>query len=519
MAASQLDIDSRQKNTTLQGYDQIVALSQNNVNASFAFLSENSDILKAINIDVENEGTMTAVLDPPTVEFVVDSEAHKAVFFLNLRSGSFEFWTGHGPSSVKNTANFKNWVFALNVNLNLSLLEQNQVPQSVINTVRVPGSYSVHQLLLDFQTADIASFDVSRSKFPGIQSLDKVAVDVYFQMYIGKYIALLKQGGHNILGHAISVPDSTVANPEAPTFPPTKLQLQTYAYRSGGTGAVQPGNGYNSLLFLEMTGPGDRPLPTAMLNWSGNFIIPNLAGTMAISKRNFWDGYLLPKLEAINKSTLLIITDVNRTAFNADYAWKTIAGKTPITWTNTSNGATFNFKSSKSDDIDAEIAHYRAEANSSVSNKVEWTAGSSVINCSGETTGYAKALTMLLGVEENCWCNVSVKWSFTITLKSVQNGGLEVDVSAPNVTPSSSVDGDLLGGLENKTFGGLTGMDTDMVASIKDGMQTDQWESDLEKALNGVNHFVFPAGGVFFMKNPLFNAEGDLLTELTYKQL
>ena len=42
-------------------------------------------------------------------------------------------------------------------------------------------------------------------------------------------------------------------------------------------------------------------------------------------------------------------------------------------------------------------------------------------------------------------------------------------------------------------------------------------EQRIENALNHVNTFVFPGGRQFFMRNPAFNKNNDLLLELEYK--
>lgn len=43
-------------------------------------------------------------------------------------------------------------------------------------------------------------------------------------------------------------------------------------------------------------------------------------------------------------------------------------------------------------------------------------------------------------------------------------------------------------------------------------------ERQLQDALNGQGRFVFPGGGTFDMKDPLFNRAGDLMIGLTYKK-
>ncbi|KAF8253325.1 hypothetical protein K440DRAFT_657304 [Wilcoxina mikolae CBS 423.85] len=517
--ASQADISSRQINTTTQGYDQIVALSQNNINASFAFLFENNDAFRTIDIDVPDEGTMNADMNPPTVEFVVNSELHKVYFFLNFDTGTFEYWTGHGPSSKKHDISMKDWVFAFAVNLDLSLLDAQRVPEDVQKRIKVPGSYSVSQLLLDFQTADLDAFSIDKSSMPGLDLTPGRDVDqkAYLTLYLNKYVEQLKGGEHNILGYAVTVPDPAVANPYAPTFPPTDLQFQTYAYRSGGDASAPPQPGYNMLLFLEMT--EHRPFPPAALNWSGNWLIPNMAGTMAISKQNFWNRYLLPKLVDINHKTIVHISSVRVSGLNTTWSWnKYDEGLKDYSWKDTTNGATFHYESSQSDSENDGLAKFNGDANSSVDNKIQWTAGSPTINVSGRTYMHAGLDQHILGIPEEAWVMSAVDWHFDMTLNSVHDGSLEVKVTDPVVTPSRDDGGDLLGKLENSIGGNISSIASDIESNILRGLQTDTWKSQIENALNGQQHFVFPGGGTFDMKNPMFNNEGDLIVELTYKQ-
>ena len=43
-------------------------------------------------------------------------------------------------------------------------------------------------------------------------------------------------------------------------------------------------------------------------------------------------------------------------------------------------------------------------------------------------------------------------------------------------------------------------------------------QQNLENELNGQGRFIFPGGGSFEMKDPIFGNAGDLLIALTYKQ-
>lgn len=98
------------------------------------------------------------------------------------------------------------------------------------------------------------------------------------------------------VGYAAATEKPEGVNNQAPTFPPTDLIFQRYNYVAPGSN--QPHSGLdedgdkNMLLYLEMT--DHLPFPQErLLAYSGNFAIPGMSGTIAISKVNFWNNFLL----------------------------------------------------------------------------------------------------------------------------------------------------------------------------------------------------------------------------------
>ncbi|KAJ1547480.1 hypothetical protein HK096_002709 [Nowakowskiella sp. JEL0078] len=511
----------------MEGFDQIVALSQNNINMSLKHLFlNNPNIYQNLKIDVTDEGTMTAVMNPPTVELIVENEEHKVYFFLNFKSGTFEYWNGHGPNSTKDSLSMDGWVFAFKVNLLLSELDK--IPDSVNsridkNLVDNPDSYSVSQLLLDFQTADLAEYDQEKSKLIGLTPGLEVKQKTYLLMYLTDYIESLKTGSHGILGYAITVKKPELANLTASSFPPTSLKFQIYPYLSGGDANAPkiPGSGYNMLLFLQMT--GGRKIPADILNWSGNWIAPSppsnlmMAGTMAICKQNFWDGLLLPVLEDINKLTVqganaIFIDAMSLNPSDPDLQLH------DFSWKSSNKGSlTFDYTKSK----EKKYFGGSEKAENSIDNQILWTAGSPVIKISGNAN-------IKISTEEDPTSSfgsvlfesktANIDWNFTLTLSSVNDGSLTVNASEPQVTASSSHE------LAPTNLFGITfssGFDKatiELQNNLESKIDIDNITKTIKNTLNGQNKFVFPGGGTFSMKNPLFNDESDLLVELTYNQ-
>ncbi len=79
--------------TNLQGYDTVVALTQNNINANLKYLTGAKDgILPEVTLKIDAEdATLKAVMAPPTVKLNVPNQNHTVVFIVSLRKGYFEF--------------------------------------------------------------------------------------------------------------------------------------------------------------------------------------------------------------------------------------------------------------------------------------------------------------------------------------------------------------------------------------------------------------------------------------------
>jgi hypothetical protein len=118
------------------------------------------------------------------------------------------------------------------------------------------------------------------------------------------------------IGYALNTANPETVNVAAPTFPPTSFRFQNYEYIAPGSSTPTDGAGAkgdnNVLCYLEMT--ENRPLPVELLTYSGNFVTPDMDGTIVISRGIFLDRYLLKTSEPV------LLNILNRYT----YAW--IAG-------------------------------------------------------------------------------------------------------------------------------------------------------------------------------------------------
>ena len=106
------------------------------------------------------------------------------------------------------------------------------------------------------------------------------------------------------------------------------------------------------------------------------------------------------------------------------------------------------------------------------------------------------------------------------SLTSVRDGALGVDTTptySVSEGPQTSVDW-----TGKSNVGGTYPTQGEMRQSMKEYldrvMEKLDLATDVAEAFETHSQFVFPGGGTFFMKDPQFNEDGDVVVGLTYKQ-
>ena len=520
----------------LQGFDQIVAVSQDQINASLdAHFSLDPQSLE-FNAQTESGDTMSGTMNPPTVKLFVEFEPFKCRFSLHFVSGSFTYYTmrivNGKPEVVTHECPIDKWTLAFTVNLGLDKLSS--VPKEIADKIRIPGSYSVSQLLLDFTTADLMSFDPELSETPGIdvplgKSPERDGKLAWFiQIYLEE---LMLTTNHNILGYAVTVPDPSVANPVAPSFPPTSVQFQTMDYR-GSLPSKVPQGGLDCFLFLEMT--DNRAAPHTLIDWTWNFVEPPSSppgpregGCMVIANANFWDAFFVPRATFLNRVALDTLnrvaggytTDSNIDAedlgwtisptrpSDSDLAWKS-KSPTSIEWDwsyNTEGGGELNPYWHKND------------------TKVTVALDANTIRFSAHTHFYRKSIDIIpgrFGLKFTNTLDARMDWGFVFTLTSLADGSLGVDTTPMySVSDGPEVDVDYTSSSNVSREEVETQLRDSLKKELEGAVDNLDFVNDIAEAFKThCSHFVFPGGGTFFMKDPQFNDYGDVVVGLTYKQ-
>ncbi|QIX02071.1 hypothetical protein AMS68_007588 [Peltaster fructicola] len=531
-------------------YDQVIALTQGNINESLQYYYDiNSEALK---FDVKVKGAIRAQLQgeilAPTVELIDEDNNDKALYCLTFDRGSkYITFVQEDPEDdnsryVPQSQDASGWKLAFEVNFGLSKLTS--VPENIREQINKPGDYSVSQLIVIFGTADTLTFNWERSTIK-LKGNDAIAdARTAFKLFVDRWLTATKMrdepAKHNVLGYAVTTPDPTAIELAAPSFPPTSVRLQTINHRPNGDASQgSTGSDFNAFLFTEMC--GNREMITSDLPWSGDFFYESIGGTLLMSKSIFFDDYISKALapinimgkRAANEMALRLIGDrlgpwaISDNESDADNNEFQVDGKNlRHSW---DRRRSHPWQESR---ILTMTAHFHTEVSTHVwmlnSNSFifrRWLKFESTIEGNVVDPIFQKysAGTLRLSMTATCTADS------IFTMSSVEaTGKLDIDVEnkAPvidaQVQPNH--DGPVPSALSAVGLGDLLNIGADDVKSkIRGALESTARDSaevgnSLQEAVNNQGKFVFPGGGTFDMKDPLFTNDGDLIMGLVYRK-
>ncbi|KAF3927474.1 hypothetical protein ABW21_db0209122 [Orbilia brochopaga] len=332
---------------TLQGYDQVIALSQGHINQtlkrSFKINKKRMAQFKAIIGTDTNEPdyALEGTIDPPTIELIDADKGDHAIYKIKFQKGAkytyWDYWGAIDPNNKRGghrkfEIQADGWVLAFFVRFAMERCER--IPDHIKEIVMKQSPYSVDQLVVDFDTANLINFDWERSIFPNLTDKE-VLLDAKTHMseFVNQWLIRLKDAeksqSHNILGYTVKLDvegNASISREQLlkrigdtpPSFPPIKVQFQTMANKLHAADKGHPADPDNAVLFTEMCGnsgdnsarplvsvpgapPGPRPIPQHDLQWSGQWFYGSAGGTLAMSKENFQE-FVGKLIEPIHKS-------------------------------------------------------------------------------------------------------------------------------------------------------------------------------------------------------------------------
>ncbi|MEW6492916.1 MAG: zinc dependent phospholipase C family protein [Cyanobacteriota bacterium] len=511
--------------TQNKGFDTVVALTQKTINAKLRRLFDLGILQPTLNITLlKNAGTLSAQMTAPTVRIRTTNQEsvtdpHSVLFVLHFTSGLLTGWDGFGPEAKPKVTQFSAGDLGFKVNLNFEAAEMDTAPSAVKEAVNKLknlglGMFSMQQLVMDLQNANLAEYD------PEVTSLPKeLASNPIFMACLQLYFQDLKSKNGNILGYAITVKDdSTVANSERPSFPPTDLTFGTHLYEP------QPGQPLNhdldTLYYLVMN--QNHPFPQNVMP-AGNFIDvdrPDIDGRMAIAKSIFVDQFLIPHLS----TTITLETDLSQESDRV-VSMKTRNGAGTLTAVNNE----WNYQVSK----DIQWGSHEGGGKTFPSDiywKVEHTCnvsipvGTNIVSISGQSLIYS-SVECWAGVKkhalsEKVWVQSTIQWSLQLVFPPVSsNGSLAVNVTQQVHDPVSKSGGNFLGQFEHIVNPNVDKEAASIAQTLKDTLSKIDIQRAVTHAFEGHNAFFFPGGDTFDFSDPVFNANQDLVATVTIRGL
>ncbi|MCJ1293206.1 hypothetical protein MMC34_004759 [Xylographa carneopallida] len=299
-----------------------------------------------------------------------------------------------------------------------------------------------------------------------------------------------------------------------------------------------------------------REFPRDDLKWASDWFYESLGGTLAMSRRIFGDRFLMEQLKFVfpnlvdlahrigyimappyfrNKTKWLLSDskpsetelptsvdgtnkgstglDVNHLwARNKEHKWNESIAVTDLNWT-------FKVDSNVKCESAPKIGQGRVE----ITPKIVVNSTTSL-----DLRGVPDAVFKLDIVN-----SVTVAWPMVLVLHSVEtSGSLVVDMQIPECKPTTSFWFDLKSLMDyvpelKATINHMIN-ETEFIAEAKALFAKEQAKelisgftkvaTTVTDVLNVQKNFIFPGGGTFDMKSPVFNKAGDLMIGLTYKK-
>ncbi|KAI8942386.1 hypothetical protein NX059_000460 [Plenodomus lindquistii] len=558
-------------------YDQVIALSQNHINETLQYHYDNNEDLKIIKTKLDTAGSkLRGKIDAPQVQLIDKEGADQALYCLSFTEGTFYWYEAKPqetndpddsdapppmPAFVQRSVPLEGWKLAFYVDF--AMKKMDVIPESVRSQLNNPGSYGVDQLLIDFGTAHTMTFDWIHSEltnFPDKKS--EVAARGAVSLLISQWLEGMRatEGNHNVLGYAVKVkPDQISKIPNSdPSFPPTAVRLQTINHRpEGKEDKISPASGHNAFLFTEMTGKDgpDRLRATKDLPWSGDFFYQSFGGTLIMSRDIFWDKFVKERLNDVNQLAVLALNVAAKKLAPPDMAklmpspgWYLTSKSTDMDtakaaqWSST-NGLITEYKWNAysyfiyDHEVTGPNHMYEYKVTSQVRHQLcpEVGTGNFYLDCKVELqtelkVGFGGFLDGLASFTARTACSYSNTLKVSLAAAD-SGGGLSVVATGSTSKPKIQADA-YMGGLAKtvidaipgirEMYGGHSEAEAYRAAAVEIIESSTEHAvasaAKLQEALSGQRRFVFPGGGTFDMKSPIFNNKGDLLIGLSYRK-
>ena len=559
--------DASRMGITLQGYDQVIALSQANINETlrrhFAVLDA-KDELGTFEAEARISSIKAQVL-APTIELIDEANADGALYVIHLGEGIYTTRIKVDGKLQEVEISTDGWELAFDVDFAFKPVLK--IPDHITRQVPLPGGYSVQQLVINFgDITRIIQLDPKRSKFSIPDSSKELvkptSIEAGLQLFLNEYLKekLQKKDGHNILGFAVKADQAP--QDRLPEFVPTDSKVQIVGHRSDNKEkSFRKDNPYNAFCFTEMI--RKRTMPSTEIRYSGNWFYESIGGTLAMSRTLFWDLFIVNKIKNTHvkavEMSALVLGLLARTKFSGTEwcidnskpsrddmcgSYKGSAGWGDLAYTTSYKSSELQHWNKK----DSELVNFWFSPRSTVHTlakpsarkgeitiqqdiEISWELGGKLSNYFYVTLITAVAA---LAFNANIRCSLNLTITTTISLKAVPStGDLQVETNSRTTRKDYEPLNIHIGGLGkalpesvHKLINEWADMSSKDYHNGKEklddaikGLESTFTDvgSSIKNDLNNQNKFIFPGSGTFDLKDPIFSDKGDLMLGLTYR--
>lgn len=308
--------------SVLKTVDMVISISEDTINYQFSELRRQEIIEPIWNIVTFNDGTSQVNLSKaefdeaikplkyrrpkrpeyscafyadvadPTIK-ILNGESNTVLLSILFQQGTMHYWSGFGPTAIREEANMEGWVYAFGVGIgsikkdviadpDLSWMLTDESRESVKEAISTTGLdqkyFTVESLFLDLENANYLAFDAAASNFKNkAGSTIADAALLQLQSLLSNYFQSLK-GGDNpyILGYALTV---NIPDQQEAMFQPTAL-------RYSATFSEKPG--LSAFNYLMMTGGNPFSTDQDLGVFRESFLTdPNVDGELTLSAELF----------------------------------------------------------------------------------------------------------------------------------------------------------------------------------------------------------------------------------------
>ncbi|KAI1322557.1 hypothetical protein F5Y16DRAFT_37564 [Xylariaceae sp. FL0255] len=532
--------------TDISPYNQAIFLSQNMINQAFvnmwnlapatdpaAPLRRFKKTYRSGDIDIE--------LDPPTVKLMTTQDP-QLYFMMNMKKGSIKVYTSTDPNdNTMETFDVTGWKYAFAVKVAKKVVERNdpRFSSAVIQAGFPPDTFSLAQLYLDLSASN--QNDATQNSY-GTSNWNSKSPEAQASLmsFCQQWWNSMKVAGSTIVGYSVQANKPNLGNVDAATFPPTSIDYFSYPWKdpSASNPKAVDGSGKNALCYLMMSNLRSLPSPVG-IKYSGTFV--KGGGLYVMNESQFWGDWLLPLLQGLNKGAEIIPDEptgiyqpqkdpqfpyyvgmryhvgVNKSHSTKDSYYAFTKNKAhPNQWTWSGK------KKPSSKTVQGAPGHAQILTQTSItSTELTWDQGGTGVVLKGNTvfTFHAQFTRNGSNSGKPSHMDITVNWYFKMALSHVNDGGVQFarvpDAKDQTTVTVKATQGDI------RWKHGFESVKKHFSSTLNDYLNNDthQIENELLLSLRGQEKLLLPASGTFLMKNPSFNARGDLLVTLEYKNL